>query len=295
MGCGKALILAVPSAVRPRSAPRLWISVRSLSTLSASVRVLADADLDPAQRVEHGGVIAAAVEAADLGQREAGRLAGEEDRDLAGAQRHRGAAGADQLGPGDPEGGRDVLLDLLDRRLRRAGRGLRDELGDQLRVERPGGDRGVGDDPGQGAVQLAHVGVDAAGELGQGVAVALAVGEPGLADQTPQHGQPGGEVGRLDRHRQPPLEAIAKPLGEGRELARRAVGGEDDLAAALIEGVEGVEELFFGVLFALEELDVVDEQDVEVAVAVLEGFAALRPQRVDELVGEATRRSCSGR
>ena len=64
------------------------------------------------------------------------------------------------------------------------------------------------------------------------------------------------------------------------------VGGEDELAAPLVEGVEGVEELLFGVRLALEELDVVDQQDVEVAVAVLEGLGALRPQRVDELVGE---------
>ena len=71
-------------------------------------------------------------------------------------------------------------------------------------------------------------------------------------------------------------------VGEGRELARHAVRGEHDLAAALVERVEGVEELLFGVLLALEELDVVDEQHVEVAVALLE---APRPP-----LGRAARR-----
>ena len=116
-------------------------------------------------------------------------------------------------------------------------------------------------------MQLAHVGVDATGELDQRVALGLAVGQAGLAHQAPQDGEAGGEVGRLDLDGQAPLEAVAEALGEGRELARHAVGGEHDLAAPLIKGVEGVEELFFGVLFALEELDVVDEQHVEVAVA----------------------------
>src|SRR6185503_12405223 len=72
--------------------------------------VLGEADLDAAQAVEDGGVVPASVEAPDLGKGEAGRLAGEEDRDLAGAQGRGGAARADELGAGDAEGGRDVLL-----------------------------------------------------------------------------------------------------------------------------------------------------------------------------------------
>ena len=54
----------------------------------------------------------------------------------------------------------------------------------------------------------------------------------------------------------------------------KPVGGEDELTSPLIEGVEGVEELLLGVLLALQELDVVDEQDVEVAVAALELLGA---------------------
>ena len=52
----------------------------------------------------------------------------------------------------------------------------------------------------------------------------------------------------------------------------QAVGGEHELAAALVERVEGVEELLLGARLALEELDVVDEQDVGVAVALLEAL-----------------------
>ena len=51
---------------------------------------------------------------------------------------------------------------------------------------------------------------------------------------------------------------------------RQAVAGEDELAAGLVERVEGVEELLLGLGLALQELDVVDEQDVGVAEARLE-------------------------
>ena len=47
-----------------------------------------------------------------------------------------------------------------------------------------------------------------------------------------------------------------------------------------------MEELLLGVGLALEELDVVDEEDVEVAVAGLEGLGAGAAQGGDELVGE---------
>jgi hypothetical protein len=52
------------------------------------------------------------------------------------------------------------------------------------------------------------------------------------------------------------------------------------------ERVEGVEELLLGALLALQELDVVDQQDVVVPVAALEGAGAVVADGVDELVGE---------
>ena len=51
---------------------------------------------------------------------------------------------------------------------------------------------------------------------------------------------------------------------------RRPVGGDHDLAALAVEVVERVEELLLELLGALEELDVVDEQHVDLAVAALE-------------------------
>jgi len=50
--------------------------------------------------------------------------------------------------------------------------------------------------------------------------------------------------------------------------------------------VEGVEELLLERLFVLHELDVVDEQDVALAVAALEGGGGVAPDGVDEFVQE---------
>ena len=103
------------------------------------------------------------------------------------------------------------------------------------------------------------------------------------------------EIGRLDVGDQAPLEPRAQPRLERRDLLRRPVGREHDLAAGLVERVEGVEELLLEALLALEELDVVDEQEVVVAVALLEALDALVAERVDEVVDERLARHVAHR
>ena len=56
------------------------------------------------------------------------------------------------------------------------------------------------------------------------------------------------------------------------QLPRRLVGADDDLLVRVVQRVERVEELLLRALGALQELDVVDEQQVDRAVAALEGL-----------------------
>ena len=102
-------------------------------------------------------------------------------------------------------------------------------------------------------------------------------------------GDPGAQVGRLELDAQAPVEAVAQPLGEPRQRLGRAVAGEHDLLAGGVQGVEGVDELLLGVLLALEHLDVVDQQRVELAIARLEGLGPVAAQGGDELGGEPLR------
>lgn len=72
------------------------------------------------------------------------------------------------------------------------------------------------------------------------------------------------------------------------DVARRPVGGEDDLLFFVVQRVEGVEKLLLHRVFARDEVDVVDQKHVHVAVFFLKRQVAVLPQRqrVDELVGE---------
>ena len=64
------------------------------------------------------------------------------------------------------------------------------------------------------------------------------------------------------------------------------VGADHDLLAALVQVVERVEELLLGGLAPLQGLDVVDQEDVGAAVAVLERLALAVAHAVDPVVGE---------
>ncbi len=84
----------------------------------------------------------------------------------------------------------------------------------------------------------------------------------------------------------PQLEARAQALFQGEHRLGRPVGGDDDLLVLTVQGVEGVEELFLGGLFAGDELDVIDEQDVDAAIFVAEGLRGVAADGVDQVVGK---------
>ena len=84
----------------------------------------------------------------------------------------------------------------------------------------------------------------------------------------------------------PHSNRVLQPVLEGGQLFGWAVGRDDDLLVGVVQRVEGVEELFLDAFLALDELDVIDEQHVDVAVAAFEGDLAVVAERVDEVVGE---------
>ncbi len=151
-----------------------------------------------------------------------------------------------------------------------------------------GGEAGEGGDPDQRALEhpdvVGDVGGDELEHLGRdpgGLPLGLVA----------QDGEAGLEVGGLDVGDQAHLEPAAEPVLEGADGVGWPVGGQHDLPVGLVEVVEGVEELLLGLLLALDELDVVDEQHVDVAVAALEGVVgAVRMASMNSLrnVSEVT-------
>ena len=80
-----------------------------------------------------------------------------------------------------------------------------------------------------------------------------------------------------------------RPLLERGDLFRRPVAREDDLLVRVVERVEGEEELLLRALLAREEVNVVDKENVYVAIPVLELVRDAGADREDQVVHEAFR------
>ena len=126
----------------------------------------------------------------------------------------------------------------------------------------------VGDDPNQSPLERSDVVLDSFGDHFEHAAVpdADAIEHRALAEDR----DAGREVGRLDVGHKPGFEPLSEALLNGRELPWQPVARENQLSPGLVEGVEGVEELLFGLGLAGEELHVVDQQHVRVAIRVFE-------------------------
>src|SRR4029434_3429625 len=87
-----------------------------------------------------------------------------------------------------------------------------------------------------------------------------------------------------------PLEPADQPGLEARDLLGWSVRGQGDLLSTFIKGVEGVEELLLGRLFALQEMDVIHQKQIDVAPVALPALWHGPPSDplddfVDELLG----------
>jgi hypothetical protein len=132
-------------------------------------------------------------------------------------------------------------------------------------------------------LQLAHVFAHPTGEKKDDVVGeidALSVGF--LA----KNGAFGLQVRGLDIGHEAPDEAGAQPFLETLDGGRGSIGGEHNLMARLVEGVEGVEEFLLRSLFAGQGVHVVEEEEVDGAVGLAEKGHAAQPNGGDELVDE---------
>ena len=82
------------------------------------------------------------------------------------------------------------------------------------------------------------------------------------------------------------FKAGAQPVGQLDHVAGRLVRGQHDLLVVGMQGVEGVEELLLGLLLAGDELDVVEQKQVGVAVFVAEFQVFALADGLDQLVRE---------
>ena len=134
--------------------------------------------------------------------------------------------------------------------------------------------RAPGDDADERAFELTHIGADVGRDKERDIGGDVGLLGLGLALQD---GDLGFEIGWLDVGDEAPLEAAAQTVFEVAELLGRPVAGKHDLLHFAVERVEGVEEFFLRLFLGGEELDVVDEQHVDRAIAVAEGRSSWSP------------------
>ena len=130
-----------------------------------------------------------------------------------------------------------------------------------VRIQRPLAHRLVGDQPIQGAEQLAHV-VDR--ETGHRLEHAVRERGPPLFRLPTKDGDPGLVVGRGDVDDETTGEPADQPLVQRLDLRWRAVAGEDDLPIGGLERVGEPEQLRLHLAPVGQELDVVHQQQIHV-------------------------------
>ena len=114
-----------------------------------------------------------------------------------------------------------------------------------------------------GALQLADVGGDVLRDEHSHLVRQLQSQQGGLVFHD---GQAGLKVRRRHVHQKAPLKPGAEAVLQHGHLRGGSVGGQHDLAAGLVEVVEGMEKLLLGLLFAGDELHVIHQQKVRLAV-----------------------------
>ena len=96
----------------------------------------------------------------------------------------------------------------------------------------------------------------------------------------------GFEVGRLNVRDQTPFEPGMKTFFEGRDFAGGQSAENDDLLVGVVECIESVKELFLRSFLAGDELDIVDEQNIVIAVTLSETEQLVVTDGADQVVGE---------
>ena len=101
-----------------------------------------------------------------------------------------------------------------------------------------------------------------------------------------EDGHAGFQVGGLDISHQTHGKAGDEPLLDTTDPAGRAITGQHHLAARLMQPVERVKKLLLCVLLALNELDIVHQDQVCLPVALPEALHPVFADGRDHLVGE---------
>src|SRR4029077_3929695 len=210
--------------------------------------------------VQHGGVMFAAELLSDLRQRSGSQLLHQIHGDLARESDGLGIRTYFEILIPEAKLLADALLDQFNGDLFfLSGDDIAQSLLCRAEIYGRSGQRSVSDQPRQGALQFANVGLDRArDELSDVVGKVKTLRFGFLLED----GDLGLQIGRLDIRNQSPFKARTQALLDGGDLLGRAVRRQHDLFLQIVQGVERMEEFLLGALFAGDKFDIVTQQDV---------------------------------
>lgn len=248
--------------------------------------VVFDSPLDRVVGVDDRGVISSTESVADRRKRAAGQLTREIHRDL--SREHDAARTflGQQVAQSDSVMLAYEALDGLDTDGGPVTEKVVKHMPREVYGDRRFRKRCKGRQAGQAPFELANIRVDLGGQMDGDVPGKLETVDLGFLLQ---NRNTSFHVRRLKVCDQSPFEAVAKALFESRNVLGDRIRREDDLAVGFVESVEGVKELLLGSLSIRQELNIVDDQNVDLAKRRLEFVHAIATKRCDQLGHEGFR------
>ena len=273
-----------PESVERGNCQRVQLLFEVMDDL-ADVGVHFHAVFDEAAGVQHRAVIASAEGFADGVERAFGHLAREIHGDLARKGDVFRPAFAGHVGQADVKMFGDFFLDDFDADGKPAFfvKNFAQQAFDDFDGQFFAGERGVGSHADERAFEPADVGADA---VGQKIHDFLRQRHAHDLRLLLENGQAHFDVRRLQIGDQPPFEPRDEAVFQPLNFAGRTVAGEHDLLVRLVQRVEGVEKFLLNAFLAGEELDVVNQQHVGLAVFLAELDELVVLDSVNVFVGE---------
>ena len=247
--------------------------------------LLAHSFLHQLAGVQDGAVIASAKRLADFVERSLGQFAREIHRDLPRESDVGRAALAGHVGEAHIEMLGHAPLNLLDgdRAPRFLLQNILEQMLDHFLRQLFAAERSERGHAHERAFEPADIGADAIGEEFKDLIAQFDLQRRRLLAQNREARL---DIRRLQFRGQTPLEARNEAMLEVGDFRGGPIAREDDLFMAVEERVEGVEEFFLRAFLAAEELDVVDQEQIGLAIAFAEFDQRAVLDRVDELVDE---------
>ena len=102
-----------------------------------------------------------------------------------------------------------------------------------------------------------------------------------------QNGNSGFQIWRLDIGNKSAFKPATQPIFQGFDLTRRPVRAKDDLFLRAVQSIKGMEKFFLRAFFLGNKLNIIDEQNINIAVFISKFLVFIAADGIDQFIGES--------